>query len=87
MIVRLALLRALVDMAEDAEAELRILEEDLPLGPVVGQVLGDEIRIGAGPADQLADLLAAFRTGIRGENAVRFGRKFLESERHQRDPP
>ena len=87
MIVRLARLGALIDMAENAEAEFRVLEEDFALGAVIRQMLGDEIRIGAGAADQFADLLAALRTGIGGENAVRFGRKFLERERHQRDPP
>ena len=79
MIVRLARLRALVDMAENAEAEFRILVEDLPLGAVIGQVLGDEFRIGAGAADQFADLLAAFRPRIGGKDAVSFLRKLLQT--------
>ena len=40
MIVGLAFLRALVDVGEDAEAELGILVQDLPLRPVI-----DEIRL------------------------------------------
>ena len=34
---------------------------------------GDEFGVGTGAADQFADLLAALRAGVGGENAVRFG--------------
>ena len=64
MIVRLAQLGAIIDMTEDAEAEFRIFVEDLPVGTVIRQVFGDKIRVGAGSADQLANLLAAFRPGL-----------------------
>src|SRR4030095_10830072 len=59
MVMRLAFLGAVIDMAEDAEAELRVLVKDFPLRPVLGQVLADEFGIGASLLDERADLLSA----------------------------
>jgi hypothetical protein len=42
VIVRLALSGAVIDMPENAEAEFRILIEDLPLGYVVTEMSSDE---------------------------------------------
>src|SRR5258708_6205000 len=47
MIVRLTFLRALIDMAENAETEFRVLVEDLPLRSVLGQIAANEFRVGA----------------------------------------
>ena len=75
MVVRLALLRTVIDVPENTETEFRILVEDFPFGAIIGQVLGHETRISAGAADKFADLLAAFRPRIGGKDAVSFLRK------------
>ncbi|TMJ71606.1 MAG: hypothetical protein E6G73_14420 [Alphaproteobacteria bacterium] len=73
MIVRLAFLGALIHMAEDAEAELGILVQNLPLRSVLGQVLTHELRIGTRVLDESADLFAALGPGLGGEEAVTIG--------------
>src|SRR5690242_3969673 len=83
VIVRLAFLGALIDMAEDAEAELGILVENLPLRPGLGQVLTDELRIGARLLDESADLFAALGPGLGGEDAVTIGRELFERIGHR----
>src|SRR6266478_5376917 len=47
VIVRLAFLRALIDMAENAETEFGILVKDLPLRCVLGEMVANELRVGA----------------------------------------
>jgi hypothetical protein len=86
MIVRRALLGAIIDMPEDAKTEFRVFIKDLAVGTVIGQVLGDEIRVGTGLLHQLANLLAAVRTGIGGKGAVTVGRELFESISHQLIP-
>src|SRR5947208_1896492 len=86
VIVRLAFLGALIDMAEDAEAELGILVENLPLRPVLRQVLTDELRIGARLLDESADLFAALGPGLGGEDAVTIGGELFECIGHRLIP-
>jgi hypothetical protein len=86
VIMRLALFGALIDMAEDAEAELRILVEDLPLRPVLGKVLADELRVGARSLDKRADLFAALGAGVGGKDAVTIGGELFESVSHRLIP-
>src|SRR5204862_3897828 len=83
MIVRLAFLSALVHMAEDAEAELGILVQNLPLRSVLGQVLTHELRIGARLLDESADLFAALGPGLGGEEAVTIGGELFECIGHR----
>src|ERR1051325_6292045 len=83
VIVRLAFLGTLIDMAENAEAELGILVENLPLRPALGQVLTDELRIGARLLDESADLFAALGSGLGGEDAVTIGRELFECIGHR----
>src|SRR5262249_48254209 len=59
VIVRIALLLALVRVGEDTEAELRILVEDLALGHVVSDVPGDERVVLEDLLHDLAHLLPA----------------------------
>src|SRR5579872_5821866 len=86
VIVRVAVLGAVVDMAEDAEAELRVLEQHLALGHVVAEVAFDEVLVLQHLLDQPADLLAPFRTGVRLQDAVTFRRKLFETVAHHRPP-
>ncbi len=64
MIVRLALPGALVDMSQNAEAEFRVLVEDLAFGHLVAEMGGDESIVLQCLLDQRADLLAALDPGI-----------------------
>src|ERR1044071_4251240 len=66
VIVRRALLRSRVRVGEDAEAELGILVQDLPLRHVVTEMLGDERRVLQDVLEERADLLAAGGTGLGG---------------------
>ena len=83
MVVRLALPRALIDVAEDAEPELRILVEDLALGHAVVEMGADEILVLEHVLDERADFLAAldpriFRTGY-GDTRWRIVREYSPS--------
>ena len=86
VIVRLALLGSVIDVGEDAEAELRIFVEDLALRHVVAEMLGDERAVGQHLAQQRADLVAALRIVFRGEDAVGGGGERLEGVGHGQPP-
>src|SRR3989449_2569193 len=86
VIVRLALLRPVVDVGQDAEAELRVLVDDLALRHVVAQVPGDEGLVRQHLAEQRADLFTALRIGLGGEDAMGGGGEVLERVRHGRPP-
>ena len=68
--MRLAVLGALVGVGEDAEAELGILVDDLPLGCAGTEMLGDEGVVLERLLDEGADLRAAARAGIALQDAV-----------------
>ena len=85
MIVRVAVLGALINVAEDAEAEFRILVQHLALGYVVGEVGRDEAVVLQHFPDQFADLLAAFDTRILFEDAPTLCRELLEPITHRYD--
>src|SRR5207245_7757256 len=86
VIVLLAFLRTLIDMAENAETQLRIFVEDLPLRCGLRQMVADELRVGARFLHQRAHSLAALGPGIRGQDAVTIGGELFESVAHQADP-
>src|SRR5262245_53643243 len=71
-----------VDVAEDAEAQLRVGVEDLALRHVVTQVPGDERVILQRVLDQTAEALAPGRAGIGGEDVVGGRRERLEGVGH-----
>jgi hypothetical protein len=83
VIVRLAFSGTVVDMGENAEPELRILIEDLPLRNVVTEMSGDESVILQNLLDERADFLAALDTGIVRQDAMTRIRKLRESVAHQ----
>ena len=58
MIVRLALVGAMVDMAEDAKAELGVFVQHLAGGHLVTEMGGDEAVVLQHVADQRTHLLA-----------------------------
>src|SRR5580704_12242462 len=84
VIVRVALPRASVNVGQDAEAELRVLVEDLALRHVVTQVRGDERVVLQHVLHEGAHLLAARGTGIRGQDVVGGGGERLERVSHGR---
>src|SRR6185436_10884770 len=86
VVVRRRGLGALVRVGEDAEAELRILVEDLALRRRVGQVLSDEAAVLQKPLEAAGDLLAPRRAGIGLQDVVAFFRELLESCGHGRPP-
>src|SRR5262249_1527395 len=71
-----------VDMGEDAEAELGILVENLALRHVVAHVLGDERLVLEDLLDDLADLLASGRSRPFRERALAGGAELLASPAH-----
>src|SRR5215471_4904624 len=83
MVVRLALFRSVVDMAENAEPELGILIEDFAFRVVVAQVLADEAFVDAGLLDEFADLFAAFRTRIGDQGVMTIGCELFERIPHR----
>src|SRR4030095_883603 len=82
VIVRLALLRARVVVREDAEAERRVFVEDLPLGDVVADVLGDEGVVLQHLLNDGADLLPPGRPRGALEDAAALGCELLEGHAH-----
>src|SRR5215472_14040606 len=61
VVVRAAVLRPLVAVREDREAELLVLVQHLPFRGVFRDILGDEIRLAQHLADKLTDAGAALR--------------------------
>ncbi len=86
MVVRLALLGALIGMGEDAESELGVLIDDLPLGRAGAEVLGDESLVLERLLDEGAPPCPAGWTGIALEDAVALVRKLLERVAHRPSP-
>ena len=80
--MRLALVGAVVDVAEDAEAELGIFVQYLARRHVVAEIRGDEFVILQYIADQRAYLLAPFDTRVLLENAVTLRRELFEAVSH-----
>ena len=80
--MRIALLGALVDVGEDAESQLRILVQDLALGPVVAEVGGDERLVLEDFLQQRAHLLPPRAGGVFGEDAMTGGRESFERVAH-----
>jgi hypothetical protein len=70
-------------MAKNAEPELRVLVEDLPLRNVVAEMSGDERIVLQNLLDQRADFLAALDTGIVRQDVITSVRKLRESIAHQ----
>src|SRR5215472_9366052 len=78
MIVRFAFPGAVIDMAEDAESQFRILVEDFAVGHAIVQMRGDEIIVLQYLPDQRADFLAALDAGILREDAMTLVGKLLK---------
>ena len=81
--MRLAFSGTVVDMGENAEPELRILIEDLPLRNVVPEMGGYESVIFQNLLDERADFLAALDTRIVRQDAMTRILKLRESIGHQ----
>src|SRR5439155_3665345 len=82
VIVRQALPRAVVDMAQNAEPELRVLVKDLALGHAVVEMRGDEIFVLEHLLNQRADLLAALDPRLLRQDTVTLTGELLESIAH-----
>src|SRR2546428_379469 len=82
VVVRIALFGVLVDVGEDAEAELRVLVENLALGHVVADMSGEERLVLQDIVDDLAHLLPAPGAGIVREGALTGGRELLQRPAH-----
>src|SRR5688500_3497739 len=82
VIVGLALLRAMMDVGEDAEAELWILVQNLALRPVVDEVRPRERRVEQDVPDHRADLLPALGAAVRGQDVTTRRRELLERISH-----
>ena len=87
MIVRLALPRPLVDVGENAEAELRILVEDLALGPVIAEMTRDEHVVLQHVLDERAHLPSALGPAVVREDASAGSGELLERVAHGADLP
>jgi hypothetical protein len=70
--MRLALPCAVIDVAENAKPEFRILVEDLPLRHSVMEMSGDKILVLQHVLDERAHLLAALHPRIRRKDAATF---------------
>ena len=77
-----ALLGALVVMGEDAEAQFRVLEEDLALRNVVAEVLGHERVVGQDALEEGAHLLAPRGSRRFLEKSMTLGCELLEGMPH-----
>src|SRR5262245_11242228 len=86
VIVWPALPRLMLDVTDDAEAELGIFIENLPFGYVIAQISGDKRLVTADLADQIAHPFAPCRSGIRSKNAVTLRCELLDGIRHDRSP-
>jgi hypothetical protein len=73
----------MVDVAEDAKPEFRILVEDLPLRHSVMEMSGHKILVLQHILDERAHLLAALHPRIRRKDAVTFTGKPVETIAHQ----
>ena len=82
MVVRVAVLGAVVDVAEDAEAELGVLVQHFALGDVVAEMRLDKIVVLQHLLDQGAYLLASLDARILLEDPAAFRRKLLEAIPH-----
>src|SRR5262245_33735067 len=82
VVVRLTLPGARVVVGEDAEPQIGVLVEDLPLGHVVADVALDEALVRQHLLDESADLLPPFGSGLRGEDATTRRRELLEILAH-----
>ena len=82
MIVRVAVLGAVVDVAENAKTELGVFVEDFALGDVVAEMSLDEILVFQHLLDQGAHLFASLDTRILLENPPAFRRKLFEAISH-----
>src|ERR1051326_8657363 len=86
VVVRLALLRAVIVVREDAEAELGIFEEDLALRHVVADVLRDERIVLQHVLDDVADSLPSGRARLGLDRIVHFLGEPLQCVAHLRPP-
>src|SRR5678815_5365041 len=75
-------LGALVDVGENAEAELGILVQDLPLRPVIDEVRLREGRVEQDVPDYRTDLLAALGAAVRRQDVTTRRRELLERISH-----
>jgi hypothetical protein len=73
----------MVDMAENAKPEFRILVEDLPLRNVVTEMSGDERVVLQDLLDERADFLAACDPWIVRQDTMTCVRKLRESVAHR----
>src|SRR5271165_2715124 len=83
VVVRLAFPGTVIDMAENAEPEFRILVEDLALRHAVVEMRSDEILVLQQVLDERADFPAPLDPRIFRQDAMTLTGKPLESIAHQ----
>src|SRR6185437_16139104 len=84
VVVRLAALRAAVDVRQDAEAELWVLVEHLALRHVVAEMRRDEILVPQHVLEQRANLLAPRRTRLGGQDTMTVGGEAVQRVSHEK---
>src|SRR5271166_1909366 len=83
MIVRVAVLCAVVDMTKDAEAELGIFVQHLALRHVIGEIRFNKIIVLQYVLDQRAHFLAPLDSGILLEDRAACRRELFEITLHK----
>ena len=73
---------AFVAVGEDREAEVGVFVEHLALRDALGDVGADKLLVLEDVFEEVADLLAALRTGLGAEELFAFGRKLIEGALH-----
>src|SRR2546422_804911 len=86
VIVRRRVLRAVVRVREDAEAELRVLIEHLALGRLVGEVRGEKLLVAEQRFHPVADLAPPGRSRILLQDIAALACELLERGGHGSRP-
>ena len=88
VIVGSAVFRAFVDVAKNAEMQVRIFIQNLPLGIYIrSEMLGHECPVCAGFFSKLANALTTSRAGILEKRGPAIGSKLINRIRHGRTFP
>jgi len=86
MIMRIGFSRVTVYMSADAEAQVGILVDDLPIRCIVIDISGNELVVLECLLDEMADPLASRRAGILFENFLNVSRERFERKTHDEAP-
>lgn len=82
MIVRVAVLGAVIDIPEDTKPEFRILVQNFAFPHVIAEMHIDEILVLQHILDDGANLLTPFNARVLFEDPVALPRKLLETVSH-----